>query len=149
MSLTRALSRSLRPRAGAWVMRSLATDGQDPTPPDFAKLINELSAKSAAAVNVQGGKVIAKSRDPDPDVDAHGRIEEMQLHRLLTLSQDESNAAADVHQVANEMGIREGDPGLAAALDQLRAPIIAETSDGSYIGLWEKPDIFGIPGKCD
>jgi hypothetical protein len=104
-------------------------------------MMNELSAKSAAAVQRKGKEALPlANRAPIADPIGHGRIEEVQLHQLLAASRDGTDDA-HVHDLARKLGVREGDPALVSALGMLRAPTLLLDPAGDKIGLWAKPDI--------
>lgn len=121
--------------------RHFSADGADPTPPDFSKMMNELSAKSAAAIQRRAKDALPPAhRAPVSDQIGHGRIDEVQLHKLLAVSRDGADDA-HVQGLARKLGVREGDPALASALGMLRAPTLLLDPSGEKIGLWAKPNI--------
>ncbi|KAG8461571.1 hypothetical protein KFE25_001175 [Diacronema lutheri] len=132
----RMFGRSLR-----HATRHLSSDGRDPTPPDFAQMMNALSAKSAAAIERQAKDALPPAHRPSTaDASAHGRLDELQLQRLLAMQRDGADAA-HVHAAARELGVKEADPALAAALEQLRAPVVMVDVTGNRAGFWSRPNL--------
>lgn len=106
-------------------------------------MMNELSAKSAAAIESQG-----KGARPPPaqrgstlaDTTAHGRLDELQLFDLLQMQRNGAEPA-QIAAAARKFGAKEGDPALASALEQLRAPVILMDHAGNKTGLWSAPQL--------
>lgn len=133
-------AKSLR-LASLRLARQLSSDGADPTPPDFSRMMNELSAKSAAAIQRRAKEALPPAhRAPINDQIGHGRVDEVQLHQLLAACRDGADDA-HVQGLARELGVREGDPALASALGSLRVATLLLDPSGEKIGLWAKPNI--------
>ncbi|KAJ1619903.1 hypothetical protein T492DRAFT_406890 [Pavlovales sp. CCMP2436] len=123
-------------------VRYLSSDGADPTPPDFASMMNDLSAKSAAAIGrQQKDSRPAAQRAPITGPIAHGRLTEVQLQQLLNLQRDGVDAK-QIQLLAHEMGVREGDPALASVLVQLSMPFVVDDLEGNKNGLRYRPHDF-------
>lgn len=139
-----AALRAIRTRGLIRWGRHLSSDGKDPTPPDFASMMNQLSAKSAAAVESKRGKdprLPPAQRAPiSAPAAAHGRLDEVQLQQLLGMQRDGADRA-EVLAAARTLGVKDGDPALASALEELRAPVVLIDHLGNKTGLWAKPQL--------
>jgi hypothetical protein len=102
--------------------------------------MNELSAKSAAAIQKREKDELPPAHRAQIADDAigHGRIDEVQLLQLLTAQRDGVESSA-IASFASQLGVKQADPALAAALAELRAPYIVVDPSGNRLGLWSKP----------